>query len=74
MEAVNETKIILIQRLNVKTGVAVAVRNLAYYIYRLSKVSIEQHQKLVALFVILNECKQRATIKTPGTVCFHELQ
>ena len=45
MEAVKETKITLIQRLNVKTGVAVAVRNLA-------------------LFVILNECKQRATTKS----------
>ena len=33
MEAVKETKITLIQRLNVKTGVAVAVRNLTYYIY-----------------------------------------
>jgi hypothetical protein len=29
MEAVKETKITLIQRLNVKTGVAVAVRNVA---------------------------------------------
>jgi len=34
MEAVKETKITLIQRLNVKTGVAVAVRNVTYYIYR----------------------------------------
>jgi hypothetical protein len=34
MEAVKETKITLIQRLNVKTGVEVAVRNLTYYIYR----------------------------------------
>ena len=34
MEAVKETKITLIQRLNVKTGVAVAVRNLTYYINR----------------------------------------
>jgi hypothetical protein len=53
----------LIQRLNVKTGVAVAVRNLTYYIYRCSTVSIEQHQKHVVLFVIWNECKQRATTK-----------
>ena len=34
MEAAKETKITLIQRLNVKIGVAVAVRNVAYYIYR----------------------------------------
>jgi hypothetical protein len=34
MEAVKETKITLIQRLNVKIGAAVAVRNVAYYIYR----------------------------------------
>jgi len=34
MEAVKETKITLIQRLNVKPGVAVAVRDLTYYIYR----------------------------------------
>jgi hypothetical protein len=56
MEAVKETKIMLIQRLNVKTGVAVAVRNLTYYIYRLSKVSIEQHQKLVALVFLFCFC------------------
>jgi hypothetical protein len=34
MEAVKETKITLIQWLNVKIGVAVAVRNVAYCIYR----------------------------------------
>jgi hypothetical protein len=34
MEAVKETKITLIQRLNVKIGAAVEVRNVAYYIYR----------------------------------------
>ena len=63
MEAVKETKITLIQRLNVKIGAAVAVRNVAYYIYRWTKVSKEQHQKPVALFAILNECKQIATTK-----------
>jgi len=34
MEAVKETKITLIHRLNVKPGVAVVVRNIRYYIYR----------------------------------------
>ena len=34
MEAVKETKITLIQRLNVKIGAAVEVRNVAYYINR----------------------------------------
>ena len=33
MEAVKETKITLIHRLNVKPGVAVVVRNVRYYIY-----------------------------------------
>jgi hypothetical protein len=61
----------LIQRLNVKIGAPVAVRNVAYYIYRWTKVSKEQHQKPVALFAILSECKQ---IATHGTVCYHELR
>ena len=34
MEAVKETKITLIHRLNVKPGVAVVVRNVRYYISR----------------------------------------
>jgi hypothetical protein len=34
MEAVKETKITLIQRMNVKPGVAVVVRNVRYYISR----------------------------------------
>ena len=33
MEAVKETKITLMHRLNVKPGVAVVVRNVRYYIY-----------------------------------------
>jgi hypothetical protein len=33
MEAVKETKITLMHRLNVKPGVAVVVRNVGYYIY-----------------------------------------
>ena len=34
MEAVKETKITLIHRLNVKPGVAIVVRNVRYYIHR----------------------------------------
>ena len=34
MEALKETKITLIHRLNVKAGVAIVVKNVRYYIYR----------------------------------------
>ena len=40
MEAVKETKITLIHRLNVKPGVAIVVRNVRYYIYRCQRLLI----------------------------------
>ena len=40
MEAVKETKITLIHRLNVKPGVAVVVRKVRYYIYRCQRLLI----------------------------------
>jgi hypothetical protein len=40
MEAVKETKITLIHRLNVKPGVAVVVRNVRYYIYTFGDLEI----------------------------------